>query len=58
MTVAYALVQGIFFATLFETAGVSWKRYAAKLGLYFGMIFVGTFAVRGVLLVLGIVSTW
>ena len=58
MTVAYALVQGVFFATLFEAAGISWKRYAAKLGLYFGIIIVGAFAIRGVLFSFGIVSNW
>lgn len=58
MTVAYALVQGVFFATLFEAAGVSWKRYSLKLFLYFGIIFVGAFALRGILLAIGIVSTW
>lgn len=58
MTIAYALVQGVFFATLFEAAGVSWKRYAAKVGLYLSMIFIGTFAVRGILLFFGIVATW
>lgn len=58
MTVAYAIIQGTFFATLFEASGVSWKRYLKKLLYYFGIIFIGAFALRGIMLLLGIVTSW